>query len=154
MQVNLGSLQRQLSELQLQTGSERISPTLDAILELLDEAPGDDAAAAADEFVRQVVEASSSGSTGAAATLPMPWSRPADAEGGAGQQPDEAAFDAVAADGDSGAGDAAAAGEQEGEASMEGVVAEYAYAAGPALGDVPAGRQSSLVRAAGMCIWM
>ncbi|PSC75846.1 condensin complex subunit 2 [Micractinium conductrix] len=103
--VNLGSLQQQLAALQLQTGTERISPTLDHILELLDEAPAEGAAAEADEFVRQVAE--TGGAPGCAALPPA-----------AGGQDDEEA-----------------GGADAGEASMEGVVAEYAYEAPLPLGD-------------------
>lgn len=109
-QVNLGSLQQQLAALQLQTGTERISPTLDHILELLDEAPAEGAAAEADEFVRQVAE--TGGAPGCAALPPA-----------AGGQDDEEA-----------------GGADAGEASMEGVVAEYAYEAPLPLGDAGAGR--------------
>lgn len=107
-QVNLGSLQQQLAALALNaTGGERISPTLDAILELLDEAPADGAAAAADAFVEEVAEAAGAGDAGA-----LPW----------------AAVQAEAAEGGEG---------PQGEAAMEGVVGEYAYAAAPDLADAP-----------------
>ncbi|KAI7835644.1 hypothetical protein COHA_010458 [Chlorella ohadii] len=109
--VNLGSVQQQLAALALGgAGGERISPTLDAILELLDEAPADDAAAAADAFVEQVAEAAGAGDAGA-----MPWAAvQADAAGEGGEEP-------------------------QGEAAMEGVVGEYAYAAAPDLADAPGG---------------
>lgn len=107
-QVNLGSLHQQLAALALNaTGSERISPTLDAILELLDEAPADGAAAAADAFVEEVAAAAGAGDAGA-----LPW----------------AAVQAEAAEGGEG---------PQGEAGMEGVVGEYAYAAAPDLADAP-----------------
>ncbi|KAL4421403.1 hypothetical protein ABPG75_010694 [Micractinium tetrahymenae] len=121
--VNLGSLQQQLAALQQLTGEERISPTLDAILELLDEAPAEGAAAEAEEFVRQVVEAAASGASSGAA-LAMPWAQ----RGGAGGAAGAAGAEAEAEHG----GEAA-----EGEATMEGVVGEYAYAAVPALEDAP-----------------
>ncbi|PRW32517.1 condensin complex subunit 2 [Chlorella sorokiniana] len=106
--VNLGSLQQQLAALALgAAGGERISPTLDAILELLDEAPADDAAAAADAFVEQVAEAGGAGAAGA-----LPWAA-VQAEAGEGGE------------------------EAQGEAAMEGVVGEYAYAAAPDLADAP-----------------
>lgn len=110
-QVNLGSVQQQLAALALGgAGGERISPTLDAILELLDEAPADDAAAAADAFVEQVAEAAGAGDAGA-----MPWAAvQADAAAEGGEEP-------------------------QGEAAMEGVVGEYAYAAPPDLADAPGG---------------
>lgn len=119
--VNLGSLQPQLAALQQLSGEERISPTLDAILELLDEAPAEGAAAEAEEFVRQVVEAADSGA-GSGTTLAMPW-----ALRGGGAAGAEAEVDGGV---DGGAAD-------EGEAAMEGVVGEYAYAALPALEDAP-----------------
>lgn len=123
LQVNLGSLQPQLAALQQLSGEERISPTLDAILELLDEAPAEGAAAEAEEFVRQVVEAADSGA-GSGTTLAMPW-----ALRGGGAAGAEAEVDGGV---DGGAAD-------EGEAAMEGVVGEYAYAALPALEDAPLG---------------
>lgn len=105
-QVNLGSLQQQLAALGA-AGGERISPTLDAILELLEEAPADDAAAAADAFVEQVAKAAGAGDADA-----MPW----------------AAVQEDAAEGGE---------EPQGEAEMEGVVGENAYAAAPDLADAP-----------------
>lgn len=112
-QVNLGSLQQQLAALQLHAGGERLSPTLDAILELLEEAPGDGAAAAADAFVAEVA---------AAGGAPLPAAQHAQLSGEDG--------------------DEAAEGEEGREAAMEGVVAEYAYAGAPDLADVPPGALS------------
>lgn len=130
-QVNLGSLQQQLAALQLQSGGERISPTLDAILELLEEAPGDGAAAAADDFVWQVA-AGVAAAAGSDATAPMHQ-----AEGGEGEA-------------------AAAQGEEEGEeeGGVEGVIAEYAHAAPPEPADMPAGEGRLCVHSSWVgCRW-
>ncbi|EFN54475.1 hypothetical protein CHLNCDRAFT_135132 [Chlorella variabilis] len=120
--VDLGGLHQQLAALQLASGAERISPTLDAILELLDESPAEEAAAEAEEFVAQVAAAASSSGAGAP-TLALPWAR----RGEAASAPLPEEGDAQAAEAEGGEG-----GEQQaGEASMEGVVAEYAHAAAP-----------------------
>ena len=105
-------------EAALQPAGERISPTLDAILELLDEAPAEGAAAEADDFVRQVAAAG-----GGAA--PLPWAHEQH-DGGVGGA-------------DGGEEEGQADGEEGREAAMEGVVAEYAYAGPPELADLPAG---------------
>lgn len=120
--MDLGGLHQQLAALQLASGAERISPTLDAILELLDESPAEEAAAEAEEFVAQVAAAASSSGAGAP-TLALPWAR----RGEAASAPLPEEGDAQAAEAEGGEG-----GEQQaGEASMEGVVAEYAHAAAP-----------------------
>jgi hypothetical protein len=116
--VSLGGLQAQLEALQLASGDSRISPTLDAILELLDEAPAADAAAEAEEFVVAVAAA-------ADAAPPVSWARPAVVAPGADGN-------AQAADG--GEDGEAGQGEQP-EASMEGVAAEYAHVAAPGPAD-------------------
>jgi hypothetical protein len=116
--VNLGSLQQQLAALQLASGGERISPTLDAILELLDESPAEDAAAAAEEFVAQVA-ASATSNGGDSTSLFRPWAQQVAASSG----------DAQAA---LGADDGCEQQQQEAEVGMEGVAAEYAYGAAPA----------------------
>ena len=121
-QVNLGSLQQQLAALQLQTGGERISPTLDAILELLDEAPPEGAAAAADDFVRQVVETSGD----AAAAACQPWMQ---------QRGEQAAATAAAVAGAEDGGEQ----PEDGQAGMEGVVAEYAAVGAPEPADALGG---------------
>lgn len=93
LQVNLGSLQQQLAALALGAGGgERISPTLDAILDLLEEAPADDAAAAAEAFVAQAAEGAST-SSGAAGGAAMGG----EAEGGEAAE-SEAAMEGVVAE--------------------------------------------------------
>ena len=62
------------------TGCERVSPTLDDILDLMGQAPGSNAAAEADEFVRQVAEAAAD----VQPWVPLPAAQPAKVGAGAG----------------------------------------------------------------------
>lgn len=115
-------------------GDERLSPTLDAILELLGQAPLPRAAAAAEAFVQQVAAASGDVvPTQSLSGLHRPAGVPPPGGDSTGSTmadglPGQAGAEAMEADAGSGAA------EQEG-GDLEGVAAEYACAGAVPLAD-------------------